>query len=56
MVEGAGRVMSLTTAGKLGSAGPYPVAGIERIDTLISDAPDEELDVYRELGIEVLRA
>ena len=41
MVEGAGRLLSLTTAGKLGSAGPYPVAEIERIDTLVSDAPDE---------------
>ena len=56
MVEGAGRMISLTTAGKLGSAGPYPVAAIERIDTLVSDAPDEELQVYRDLGIEVLRA
>ena len=56
MVEGAGRVMSLTTAGKLGSAGPYPVAAIERIDTLVSDAPDDELQVYRDLGIEVVRA
>ena len=53
MVEGAGRVVSLTTASKLGSAGPYPVAAIERIDTLVSDAPDEELQVYRDLGIEV---
>ena len=53
MVEGAGRVVSVTTASKLGSAGPYPVAAIERIDTLVSDAPDEELQVYRDLGIEV---
>ena len=56
MVEGAGRIISLTTASKLGSAGPYPVAAIERIDTLVSDAPDEELQVYRDLGVEVLRA
>ena len=56
MVEGAGRVVSVTTASKLGSAGPYPVAAIERIDTLISDAPDGELQVYRDLGIEVVRA
>jgi DeoR/GlpR family transcriptional regulator of sugar metabolism len=56
MVEGAGRVVSVTTASKLGSAGPYPVAAIERIDTLVSDAPDEELRVYRDLGIEVVRA
>jgi len=56
MVEGAGRLLSLTTAGKLGSAGPYPVAGIERIDTLVSDAPEDDLQVYRDLGVEVLRA
>jgi len=56
MVEGAGRLLSLTTAGKLGTAGPYPVAAIERIDTLVSDAPDDELQVYRDVGIEVLRA
>jgi DeoR/GlpR family transcriptional regulator of sugar metabolism len=56
MVEGAGRLLSLATAGKLGSAGPYPVAAIERIDTLVSDAPDEDLQVYRDLGVEVLRA
>jgi DeoR/GlpR family transcriptional regulator of sugar metabolism len=56
MVDGAARVVSLTTATKLGSAGPYPVAALERIDTLVTDAPDDELAVYRELGIEVLRA
>jgi DeoR/GlpR family transcriptional regulator of sugar metabolism len=56
MVEGAARVVSLTTAPKLGSSGPYPVAALERIDTLVTDAPDDELAVYRELGIEVVRA
>ena len=56
MVEGAGRIISLTTASKLSSTGPYPVAAIERIDTLVSDAPDEDLQVYRDLGVEVLRA
>jgi DeoR/GlpR family transcriptional regulator of sugar metabolism len=56
MVEGAGRLLSLTTASKLGTAGPYPVAAIERIDTLVTDAPSEELQVYRDAGIEVLRA
>jgi DeoR/GlpR family transcriptional regulator of sugar metabolism len=56
MVEGAGRVVSLTTASKLGTAGPYPVADIDRIDTLVTDALDDELQVYRDLGIEVLSA
>lgn len=56
MVDGSARVASLTTATKLGSAGPYPVAALDRIDTLISDAPDDELAVYRERGIDVVRA
>jgi DeoR/GlpR family transcriptional regulator of sugar metabolism len=56
MAEGAARVVSLTTAPKLGSAGPYPVAALERIDTLVSDAPEEELAVYRDLGLDVVRA
>jgi DeoR/GlpR family transcriptional regulator of sugar metabolism len=56
MAEGAARVVSLTTAPKLGSAGPYPVAALERIDTLVSDAPEEDLAVYRELGLDVVRA
>jgi DeoR/GlpR family transcriptional regulator of sugar metabolism len=56
MVEGAGRIISLTTASKLGSTGPYVVADIDRIDTLVSDAPEDELQVYRDLGLEVVRA
>jgi DeoR/GlpR family transcriptional regulator of sugar metabolism len=56
MAESAVRVATLTTATKLGSAGPYPVASIERIDTLVSDAPDDELAVYRDLGIDVVSA
>jgi DeoR/GlpR family transcriptional regulator of sugar metabolism len=54
MVEGTGRLVGLTTAAKLGSAGPYPVAEIDRIDTLVTDAPDEDVQVYRDLGIEVI--
>jgi DeoR/GlpR family transcriptional regulator of sugar metabolism len=56
MVEPAARIVSLTTATKLGSAGPYPVAALERIDTLVTDADEDELAVYRDLGIQVLRA
>jgi DeoR/GlpR family transcriptional regulator of sugar metabolism len=55
MVQDAARVVSLTTAAKIGTAGPYVVAPVERIDTLVSDAPDEALAPYRELGIEVLQ-
>jgi DeoR/GlpR family transcriptional regulator of sugar metabolism len=56
MVAGAARLACLTTATKLGSAGPYPVAALDRIDTLVTDAPDDELAAYRDLGIEVVRA
>jgi DeoR/GlpR family transcriptional regulator of sugar metabolism len=56
MVARSGRVLSLTTATKLGSAGPYPIAALERIDTLVTDASEDELVVYRELGIDVVRA
>jgi len=56
MVDGAARIVSLTTATKLGSAGPYVITGPDRIDTLVTDAVDEDLGVYRDLGIEVVRA
>jgi DeoR/GlpR family transcriptional regulator of sugar metabolism len=56
MVERSARVVSLVTAAKLGSAGAYPVAAVERIDTLVTDADDADLAVYRERGIEVVRA
>jgi DeoR/GlpR family transcriptional regulator of sugar metabolism len=56
LVERSARVVSLVTAAKVGSAGPYTVAALERIDTLVTDAPDDELSVYRERGIEVVRA
>jgi DeoR/GlpR family transcriptional regulator of sugar metabolism len=56
MVDGAARIVSLTTATKIGSAGPYVVADLERIDTLVTDAAAEDLVVYRDVGIEVVRA
>jgi DeoR/GlpR family transcriptional regulator of sugar metabolism len=56
MVEGAGRVVCLTTASKLGTSGPYPVAALDCVDTLVTDAAPGELAPYRELGIEVVSA
>jgi DeoR/GlpR family transcriptional regulator of sugar metabolism len=56
MVDGAARIVSLTTATKLGSAGPYIVAALDRIDTLVTDAHDDELAAYRDVGIDVVRA
>ena len=54
MVADAARIVSLSTATKLGSAGPYPVAGVERIDTLVTDADDDALEPYRDLGIDLV--
>jgi DeoR/GlpR family transcriptional regulator of sugar metabolism len=56
MVAGAGRVLSLTTAAKIGSAGPYPVASAERIDTLVTDAPPDAVVGFRDLGVVVVHA
>ena len=53
MVEGAGARRQRHHREQARQRRPYPVAAIERIDTLVSDAPDEELQVYRDLGIEV---
>ena len=47
-------LLSVTTASKLGSAGPYPVAAIERIDTLVSDAPDADVQATAS-SVEVVR-
>jgi DeoR/GlpR family transcriptional regulator of sugar metabolism len=56
MVAGAGRVLALTTASKLGAAGPYPVVDTTRIDTLVTDAPAADVVAYRDLGLEVVHA
>jgi DeoR/GlpR family transcriptional regulator of sugar metabolism len=56
MVAGAARLLSLTTAAKLGSAGPYPVAAPERIDTLVTDAAPADVVAFRDLGLEVVHA
>jgi DeoR/GlpR family transcriptional regulator of sugar metabolism len=56
LLEGAGRVVSLATTAKLGTAGPYPVAGLERIDTLVTDAPAADVAPYAEAGVEVVSA
>jgi DeoR/GlpR family transcriptional regulator of sugar metabolism len=56
MVEQAERLLALITASKLGTTAPYPVAPAERIDTLVTDADDEDVAPFRALGIEVVRA
>ena len=56
MIDGATRTIALADAEKLGTAGPFRVAPLDAIDVLVSDAPNEDLDLYRDLGVEVIRA
>jgi DeoR/GlpR family transcriptional regulator of sugar metabolism len=55
-VTGAGRVVALATAEKLGTAASYSVAELDAIDVLVTDAPKADCAVYRDAGVEVLRA
>lgn len=56
MIEQAERVIALLTASKLGTTAPYPVAGAESIDLLVTDASGEETAPFEALGMEVVRA
>lgn len=56
MIEHAGRLVALTTAAKLGTAGAYPVAEASRIDVLVTDAGAAQTAPFRALGIEVVQA
>jgi DeoR/GlpR family transcriptional regulator of sugar metabolism len=54
MIERARRTVVLAGAAKLGTAGPYVVAPAERVDVLVTDAPQERCAPFRDLGIEVI--
>ena len=54
MVERARRTVVLAGAAKLGTAGPYIVAPAERVDVLVTDAPEERCAPFRAAGIEVI--
>jgi len=56
VAESARRVIALATADKLGTVGPYPVADLEQVDVLVTDAPEEDCAVYRDARLEVVRA
>jgi DeoR/GlpR family transcriptional regulator of sugar metabolism len=56
MVECCERVVVLATAAKLGTTGPYPIAELGAVDTLVTDAPARDAGVYRGAGLEVVRA
>ena len=54
MIERARRTIVLAGEAKLGTAGPYVVAPAERVDVLVTDAPEERVAPFRELGLEVV--
>jgi DeoR/GlpR family transcriptional regulator of sugar metabolism len=58
MIENAAEVVAVSSADKLGSAGPFVVAPLEELTHLVTEraAPAELLAHYRELGIEVVLA
>jgi DeoR/GlpR family transcriptional regulator of sugar metabolism len=58
MVANAADVIAVSTADKLGSAGPYVVAPIDELTHLVIDrkVADAELEPYRARGIEVVSA
>jgi DeoR/GlpR family transcriptional regulator of sugar metabolism len=58
MIEGAGQVIAVAAADKLGTAGPFAVAPISRVTHLVTDrsAPADVLGRFREVGVEVITA
>ena len=54
MIERSRRAIVLASAAKLGAAGPYVVAPAARVSVLVTDAPEERLAPFRELGLEVV--
>jgi DeoR/GlpR family transcriptional regulator of sugar metabolism len=58
MIENAAEVVAVSSAEKLGSAGPYVVAPLEELTHLVTErtVPADQLAPYRELGIEVVLA
>ncbi len=55
MIERSKRVIALAPFIKLGSIGPYVVADVEQLSTLVTDAPEDTSVEYGRLGIEVVR-
>jgi DeoR/GlpR family transcriptional regulator of sugar metabolism len=58
MIANAAEVIAVSSAEKLGSAAPYVVAPLEELTHLVTEesAPQEQLDRYRALGVEVVLA
>lgn len=58
MIANATEVVAVSTADKLGSAGPYVVGPLDELTYLVTDesAPPDRLDQFRAAGIEVILA
>ena len=58
MIENAAEVVAVSSAEKLGSAGPFVVAPLDELTHIVTErsVPEETLAPYRELGVEVVLA
>ena len=58
MIENAAEVVAVSSADKLGSAGPYVVAPLDELTHLVTErsAPEDKVADYRGRGIEVVLA
>ena len=58
MIANAAEVVAVSSAEKLGSAGPYVIGPLEELTYLVTEesAPAEQLDEYRVAGVEVVVA
>ena len=58
MIANSAEVVAVSSADKLGSAGPYVVGPLEELTYLVTEeaAPAEQLAEYRAAGIEVVLA
>jgi DeoR/GlpR family transcriptional regulator of sugar metabolism len=56
MIESAQKLVCLTIAEKINSQQPIQVCGCEKIDTLITELPDDDpvMEPYKLAGIKVL--
>ena len=55
MIANAVEVVAVSSAEKLGSAGPYVVGAVDELTHLVTErSPNVDLDPYRALGIDVI--
>jgi DeoR/GlpR family transcriptional regulator of sugar metabolism len=56
MIANAAEVVAVSSADKLGSAGPYVIAPLDELTYLVTEesAPADQLDAFRAAGVEVV--